>query len=43
MRVAAGTNDPAEVTAGLNNGEKVVIEGPETLAAGDKVREAPAQ
>jgi RND family efflux transporter MFP subunit len=43
VRVAAGTGDTAEVIAGLNAGERVVVEGPETLAAGDKVREAASQ
>ncbi len=39
VSVALGTGDMAEVTAGLRAGEKVVIEGPETLAAGARVRE----
>ena len=39
VSVALGTGDTAEVTAGLRAGEKVVIEGPETLAAGARVRE----
>jgi HlyD family secretion protein len=39
VSVALGTGDMAEVTAGLRAGEKVVIEGPETLAAGTRVRE----
>ena len=39
VTVALGTGDMAEVTAGLRAGEKVVIEGPETLAAGARVRE----
>ena len=40
VSVALGTGDTAEVTAGLHAGEKVVIEGPETLAAGARVKEA---
>jgi len=43
VRVAAGAGDPAEVTAGLAAGEKVVVEGPATLVAGDLVREAAAE
>ena len=39
VSVVLGTGDMAEVTAGLHAGERVVIEGPETLAAGDRVRE----
>ncbi len=39
VSVALGTGDMAEVTAGLRAGERVVIEGPETLAAGTRVRE----
>ncbi|MEO8198309.1 MAG: efflux RND transporter periplasmic adaptor subunit [Thermoanaerobaculia bacterium] len=38
--VALGTGDTAEVTAGLRAGERVVIEGPATLVAGMKVKEA---
>ncbi len=43
VRLAAGAGDPAEVTAGLAAGEKVVVEGPATLVAGDPVREAAAE
>lgn len=43
VRVAAGAGDPTEVTAGLAAGEKVVVEGPATLVAGDVVREAAAE
>jgi RND family efflux transporter MFP subunit len=40
LRLAAGAGDPASVVAGLNAGEKVVVEGPADLAAGARVREA---
>jgi HlyD family secretion protein len=40
VSVALGTGDMAEVTAGLRAGEKVVIEGPDTLAGDSRVREA---
>ncbi len=43
VSVALGTGDTAEVTAGLRAGEKVVVEGPATLAAGDHVREMKAE
>jgi HlyD family secretion protein len=39
VSVAIGTGDMAEVTAGIRAGEKVVTEGPETLAAGARVKE----
>ncbi|HSM14349.1 MAG TPA: efflux RND transporter periplasmic adaptor subunit [Thermoanaerobaculia bacterium] len=39
VRVAAGGSDPAEVLAGLAVGERVVVEGPADLAAGDRVVE----
>jgi HlyD family secretion protein len=39
VSVAIGTGDMAEVTAGIRAGEKVVVEGPETLAAGAHVKE----
>jgi HlyD family secretion protein len=39
VSVAIGTGDMAEVTAGLHAGEKIVIEGPDGLAAGTRVRE----
>ncbi len=39
VSVALGTGDLVEVTAGLRAGEKVVVEGPATLAAGTHVRE----
>ena len=42
VRLAAGQGDPAEAIAGLNAGERVVVEGPADLAAGAKVREKKA-
>jgi RND family efflux transporter MFP subunit len=39
VRLAAGGSDPAEVVAGLSAGERVVIEGPAELAAGQAVVE----
>ncbi len=39
IRLAPGGADPAEVLAGLAAGERVVVEGPSDLAAGDRIRE----
>lgn len=39
VTVGAGTGDPVEVVAGLNGGERVVIEGPAELVAGAIVAE----
>lgn len=39
VRLAAGGSDPAEVAAGLSAGERVVVEGPSELAAGQAVVE----
>ena len=41
ITLGAGGNDPAEVLAGLNEGERVVVEGPAELAAGVAVAERP--
>jgi RND family efflux transporter MFP subunit len=43
VSVALGTGDMAEVTAGLHAGEKIVVEGPDSLAAGARVREMNAE
>jgi len=42
VRVAAGGVDPAEVVAGLAAGERVVVEGPADLEAGQRVVERAA-
>ncbi|MFN7941957.1 MAG: efflux RND transporter periplasmic adaptor subunit [Thermoanaerobaculia bacterium] len=39
IRLGPGDSDPAEVVAGLGAGERVVIEGPETLTAESRVVE----
>lgn len=39
VKVGPGGDDPAEVVAGLRSGERVVVEGPADLAAGDTVVE----
>ncbi len=39
VTVGAGTGDPVEVVAGLNAGERVVLEGPAELVAGTIVAE----
>ena len=40
VKLGPGGEDPAEVVAGLSAGERVVIEGPASLAAGVEVSEA---
>jgi RND family efflux transporter MFP subunit len=42
VRVGAAAGDPAEVESGLAAGEQVVVEGPEGLAGGERVRVRPA-
>ena len=39
VKVGAGGGDPVEIVAGLNSGERVVLEGPADLAAGALVAE----
>jgi HlyD family secretion protein len=43
VTLGPGGDDPAEVMAGLSAGERVVIAGPATLAAGVAVAEQPAE
>ncbi|HSM51765.1 MAG TPA: efflux RND transporter periplasmic adaptor subunit, partial [Thermoanaerobaculia bacterium] len=42
VRVGGAAGDPAEVESGLAAGERVVVEGPEELAGGARVKVRPA-
>lgn len=42
VRVGAAPGDPAEIESGLAAGERVVVEGPEGLAGGARVKVRPA-
>jgi RND family efflux transporter MFP subunit len=39
VRLGPGDSDPAEIVAGLAAGERIVVEGPETLAADSRIVE----
>jgi len=38
VRVGLDTGDPVEIVSGLRAGERVVVDGPQTLKDGDKVK-----